>query len=484
MIENQNPEPRTQKKNRYALFVAGLIAFAGVGRGDELTREIFKELVEINTTESSGSVTKASEAMAARLRTAGFPADDVLVVGDDARKKNLVARMRGSGRAKPVLLLAHLDVVEALPADWTVDPFKLTEKDGFFYGRGTIDDKAMAAIWIRNLIRYRSEGFVPDRDIIVALTADEESGNANGIDWLLKNHRSLIDAEMAINEGGGGKMEQGRKLYNGVQASEKIYVTFRLEVKNRGGHSSVPRRDNAIYQLAAGLLRLSRYRFPVHLNEVTRTYFERTSKILKETGVTEKDDTGAVSAGISADMAAVARTGDPGAAERLSRTSLYNALLRTTCVATELEGGHAENALPQTARATVNCRVLPNESGEDVLKTLNAVLNDPEIVVTWVWKPQPSPPSPLRPDVMQAIESTTAEMWPGVPVMPLMATGATDGLYLRGAGIPTYGVSGVFTELDDNRSHGKDERIGVREFDEAREFLYRLVKKIALGPTR
>ncbi|HEV7921368.1 MAG TPA: M20/M25/M40 family metallo-hydrolase, partial [Thermoanaerobaculia bacterium] len=431
----------------------------------QLTRDIYKELVEINTTDSIGNTTTAAEAMAARLRAAGFPAADVQVLGPNPRKGNLVARLHGSGAKKPLLLLAHLDVVEAKREDWSVDPFTFLEKDGYFYGRGTGDDKAMAAIWIATLIRFKQEGFVPKRDLIVALTADEETGDANGVQWLLQNHRELIDAEFALNEGGGGAMRKGKYLYNGVGASEKVYVTFRLETKNKGGHSSVPQKANAIYELAEGLTRIARYDFPVKLNEVTRAYFSRMASI--EDGPK------------AADMRALAERDDPQAAARLAETPPYNARMRTTCVATRLEGGHADNALPQSAKATVNCRVLPGEDPEAVRSKLVEVLADPSIEVTWIDRAKPSIPSPLTPAVMKPIADVTEEFWPGVPVMPLMATGASDGLYTRNAGIPTYGISGIFSDIEDSRAHGRDERVGVPQFYEGTQFLYTLVRRLA-----
>ena len=431
----------------------------------KLVRSIYEQLIAINTTESSGSTTVAAEAMAQRLRQAGFAAEDIKVLGPDPRKGNLVARYRGTGERRPLLLLAHLDVVEARREDWSTDPFTLVEQDGYFYGRGTADDKAMAAMWIANFIRYKREGFTPDRDLIIALTADEETGAHNGVTWLLQNHRDLIDAEVALNEGGGGAMRGGRYLYNGVGASEKVYVTFQLEVTNSGGHSSVPHNPNAIYQLAAGLTRLAAFSFPVRLNEVTRTYFARLADI-------ERGDVGA-------DMRALAGAEDAIAATRLSQIASYNARIRTTCVATRLEAGHADNALPQTARATVNCRVLPGEDPESVLTTLQTVLADPSIKVTWIDRAKPSVPSPLASPVMQQIETLTAEFWPDVPVLPLMATGASDGLYLRNAGIPTYGVSGIFGELGEGRAHGRDERVGVKQFYEGTQFLYTLVKRLS-----
>jgi len=431
----------------------------------QLAFDIYKQLIEINTTNSVGNNTTAAEAMAARLKAGGFPAADVqLLVPANPKKGNLVARLHGSGKEKPLLLLAHLDVVEAKREDWSMDPFVLTEQDGYYYGRGTSDDKAMAAIWIATMIRLKNEGFVPDRDIIVALTSDEETGDFNGVSWLINEHRDLIDAAFALNEGGSGRLKDGKRLYNGVGASEKIYVTFGLETRNKGGHSSAPRKDNAIYQLANGLVRLEKYVFPVKLNEVTRAYFERMSGI--EDGQT------------AADMKAVT-TGDAAAAARLSETPAYNNQLRTTCVATRLEGGHADNALPQMAKATVNCRVLPGESADAVRDTIAGVLNDPGIAISWIDKPKPSVPSPLTPAVMKPIADVTNEFWPGTPVLPLMAAGASDGLYLRNAGIPTYGVSGLFGELSDSRAHGKDERVRIDSFYDSVQFLYVLVKRLA-----
>jgi acetylornithine deacetylase/succinyl-diaminopimelate desuccinylase-like protein len=322
----------------------------------------------------------------------------------------------------------------------------------------------MAAIWIANLIRYKQEGWVPRRDLIVALTSDEETGPHNGVSWLLAEHRDLIDAAFALNEGGGGRLAGGKRQYNGVGASEKVYVTLSLETRNEGGHSSVPRKDNAIYQLANALGRLEKHQFPVQLNEVTRAYFERMSRIEKGPA--------------AADMKAVAG-GDAAAAARLSETAVYNALLRTTCVATRLDGGHADNALPQSARALVNCRILPAQSPEEVREAIVKAVADPGVEVKWVDTAKPSAPSPLDPAVMRPIELTTSEFWPGVPVMPLMATGASDGLYLRNAGIPTYGVSGLFSEAGDTRAHGRDERVPVASFYESLQFLYALVKRLA-----
>jgi acetylornithine deacetylase/succinyl-diaminopimelate desuccinylase-like protein len=432
----------------------------------ELLRAIYKELIEVNTTDSVGDTTKAADAMAARLKAAGFPEADVTVLGTKPRKGNLVARLHGTGARKPILLLAHLDVVEAKREDWEFDPFVLREEGGYFYARGSIDDKAMASIFTANLIRYKQEGFVPDRDIILALTTEEEIGGGAGARWLVNQHRELIDAAFAINEGGSGALKDGKPFRNTVQASEKIVMNFRLEVRNPGGHSSLPVKDNAITRLAAGLVRLGAFDFPVHLNEVTRGYFEKLATI--------------ESPEIAADIKAVlAPTPDPAAVERLSEKPFYNAQLRTTCVATRLDGGHANNALPQTARATVNCRMLPDESVDDVLQTLARVVADDKIAVELVGMPQASPASPLDGDFMGAVERLTAEMWPGIPVIPAMSTGATDSRWLRNAGIAAYGTSGLFIDPADNRMHGLNERILVQSLYDGQEFLYRLVKILA-----
>ena len=311
----------------------------------ELARAILAELIEIDTTDASGDNTAAAEAMARRLRDAGFAPEDLQVLAPHPRKGNLVARFRGSGHRPAILLLAHLDVVAALREDWSFDPFVFREENGYFYGRGTSDDKAMAAIWVANLIRMKRERFEPTRDLVVALTADEEGGAHNGVQFLLAHHRGLIEAGFCLNEGGGGQTRNGRRFANSVQLSEKMYQSFRLEVVNPGGHSSRPRKDNAIYRLSEALVRIAEHEFPAEVDEITSAYFEKTA---------------AVEGGPFADdMRAAARRADPAAVKRLAASPYYNALLRTTCVATEIEGGHAENALPQTARATVNCRIFP-----------------------------------------------------------------------------------------------------------------------------
>jgi acetylornithine deacetylase/succinyl-diaminopimelate desuccinylase-like protein len=436
----------------------------------QLLREIYQELIEINTTNSVGDNTKAAEAMARRLLAAGFPAADVQVLAPAPRKGNLMARLRGIGVRRPLLLLAHLDVVEANREDWSVDPFKLLEQDGYFYGRGTTDDKAMAAAFVANLIRYRQEGFAPDRDLILALTADEEGGGHNGVAWLLKEHRALIDAELALNEGAGGSLKNGRRVANSVQASEKIVQSYRLEVTNRGGHSSLPIKDNAIWHLAGGLARLADFDFPVSLDEVNRRFFEWAAT---QVGGSLGDDIRAVARGDR----------DPTVVARVAAASpLYNARLRTTCVATRLEGGHADNALPQTARAVVNCRVLPNETEQDVRQALVRVLANDKIKVTPIGRFFPSPPSPLTPELVGVVDRVTQALWPGVPVVPLMSTGATDSKFLRAAGIAAYGTSGMFGDVDDIRAHGRDERLLVRSLYDGQEYLYRLVKALSSKP--
>ena len=432
----------------------------------QLARDIYKQLIEIKSGYTTGATTPVAEAAAARLKAAGFPESDLFVGGASPAKANLVVRYRGSGARRPILLLAHTDVVEAKREDWSMDPFQFIERDGYFYGRGTGDDKAQAAVWIANLIRYKREGFHPDRDIIVALTADEEGGGPyNGVQWLLKNHREKIAAEFALNEGGFGEVSQGRKIANDVQVSEKYVVDFRLEVRNKGGHSSMPVPDNAIYHLAGALGQLSKFGFPLKTNSVTAAYFSEMAKI--ESGAVKND------------LALVAQ-GSRAAMERVAKVSpLWNATLRTTCVATQIEGGHARNALPQLAAANVNCRVLPEDSVEYVETTLKQIIADGQVNLSISGEVEKGPPSPMREDLFQAVSRITANMWPGVPAVPIMLMAATDGLYLRAAGIPTYGVQGFFFDRDDIRFHGRDERMGVTAFYEGQMFLYELVKSLA-----
>ena len=441
-----------------------------------LAREIYRELIEIDTADSTGAVTPAAEAMAARFRAAGFSAEDVRIVVRDGAPAdgNLIVRYRGRGAGKPILLLAHLDVVAALRSDWSLDPFVLTEQDGYFYGRGTADDKAMAAIFVANLLRARVEGWVPERDLVLALTADEENGGDNGVGWLVKEHRDLLDAELAINEGGGGALRDGKHWYLSVQAAEKLYADFSLTVTDRGGHSSQPRPDNAIVRLSEGLARLGKHAFPVRLNAVTRAYFTEMARL-------EGPATAAAMRALLRDER------DAAAARKLSVTPRFNATLRTTCTPTQLSGGHAPNALPQLATATVNCRITPGETVEQVQAALGRVVADTAIHIALLPADEPSPPpepSALVPAVMGPIGEVTREMFgAGVPVVPFMSTGATDGRFLRSAGIPTYGVSGLFGDPNDVRSHGRDERMLVRSFYEGLEFLDRLVRRVAGGET-
>jgi acetylornithine deacetylase/succinyl-diaminopimelate desuccinylase-like protein len=434
----------------------------------QLARDIYKELIEIRSGYTTGATTPAAEAMAARLRAAGFPEADIFVGGAIPTKANLVVRYHGSGRRKPILLLAHTDVVEAKREDWSMDPFQFIERDGYFYGRGTADDKAQAAVWIATLLRYRREDFKPDRDIIVALTADEEGGGPyNGVQWLIKNKRDLIDAEFCLNEGGWGEIAGGKKISNDIQVSEKYVINFRLEVRNKGGHSSIPIADNAIYHLASALERLSKFGFPMKINEVTRAYFEAMAKI--DTGPLKND-------------LARAAGGSTEAMQKVAQASAaWNATLRTTCVATQIEGGHAKNALPQLAAANVNCRVLPDETAEYVQNTLKRIIGDDQVSLTISGDVSKGPASPMRQDVLKAVSRLTDTLWPGVPTVPIMVMGATDGLYLRAIGIPTYGVQGFFMDRDDIRFHGRDERMGVTSFFEGQTFLYELVKALSGG---
>jgi acetylornithine deacetylase/succinyl-diaminopimelate desuccinylase-like protein len=426
----------------------------------QLARDIFKQLIEINTTDSIGNNTRAAEAMATRFRAAGYPEQDVRVLGPVPRKGNLVVRLHGTGPARPILFIGHLDVVEANRSDWSFDPFVFLEQDGYFYGRGTSDMKGDDAILVTMFLRLKREGFQPVRDMILALTADEEGGTANGIDWLVTNHRDLIDAEFCVNsDGGGGDIKNGRRIYMSMQAAEKVFLSFKLEVTNPGGHSSLPTKDNAIYHLAEGLARIAKFDFPVRLFDVTRASFERMAPFYEGQ--------------LGADMqAVVGNPHDEAVVARLSALPQYNAQLRTTCVATMLSGGHAENALPQSATAVVNCRLLPVDQAGDVERTLNQVLADPKIKVSVMKPAKPVAYTPISPVVLNAVTAATSKSWPGLSVIPQMSAGASDGIYLIAAGIPTYGVSGIFGDEDDVRAHGRDERVLVKSFYEAIDFMY------------
>lgn len=454
-----------------AILLAGCATAAAAPEDDRrLAHEILEELVEINTSQSAGDMHKASQAMAARLLAAGFPAADVRVFQTAPKRGNLVARLRGTGKRKPIMLLAHIDVVEAKPEDWTTDPFKLVEKDGYYYGRGSADDKAMAAAFVANFIRYKKEGYRPDRDLVLVLSTDEEISDRHtlGITWLLKHHRPLIDAEYALNEGGQLVTRNGKPLWNAVQVAEKLFQSFTIETRNPGGHSSQPRPDNAIYQLAAAIGRIEKLRFPVRLNDTTRRYFEKMATV--EAGQ------------VAADLRAIgAGRPDAAAAERLSVKAPYNSQMRTTCVATRLEGGHAENALPQLARATINCRIIPGQTVEEVQQTLERAIADPKVVLTPARRDTTSDPSPIQQELFAAAEQLTQKLWPGTPVIPTMTPGATDGRFVRNAGIPVYGHGAIASDMFDVRAHGKDERVGVKAFHDSRQYLYELVKRLAGG---
>ena len=436
----------------------------------QLAHDIYKELIEINTSDSVGNTTTAANAVAKRFRDAGFPESDIFLGGPKPDKYNLVVRYHGtnSGR-KPLMLLAHLDVVAALKSDWSADfdPFKFTERDGYYYGRGTSDDKAMASLFIANLLRFKQENYKPDRDLILALTADEEGGGSNGVRWLIANHKDLIDAAYALNEGGGGALRDGKPFINSVGAAEKVSANFTISTANRGGHSSVPRDDNAIYELAEALTKVGKYQFPVMLNEVTKAYFTKTATI-------ETPEMGAAMKKI------VANPNDAAASATISADPRYRSMLRTTCVATMLNGGHARNALPQTATANINCRMAPGHDPAEVRAALLKAANDTGVTLSRAPAMEHASPSPLSAEIMGPIEKVTREVFgPDVLVIPTMGTGATDSKYLRAVGIPGYGVSGLFGDPNDGRAHGKDERVLIKSYYQSQDFLYRLVKELS-----
>jgi acetylornithine deacetylase/succinyl-diaminopimelate desuccinylase-like protein len=449
---------------------------------EKLSHEIFKQLIEINTTDSVGSVTAAADAMRTRLLDAGFPASDLTLAGPNARKMNLVARYRAATgtKLKPVLFICHLDVVEAPQAEWATDPFKMVEKDGYYYGRGTQDMKDSDAIMVTNFIRLKKQGWVPDRDIILALTADEEGGKSNGVDWLLTHRPELVNAEVAINPDSGGiDSEAGKPVVMVVEATEKLYGDFELSTQNPGGHSSLPTKVNAIYQLTDALSRLEKYTFPTELNAVTRAYFKQMSGIEKAQGHTE----------IASDMLAVLKDPpDATAISRLSEVPRYNATLRTTCVATMLSAGQAPNALPQFANANVNCRILPGHTQEETRQTLISIFADPSVRVQYkddagnlfdkgTERVSPAPP-PLREDIFGPLKKVVGEMYPGMPILPQMETGASDSVYTIAKGIPSYGINGVAIDTNDVRAHARDERVKISSFDAGVEFYYRYLKAL------
>jgi acetylornithine deacetylase/succinyl-diaminopimelate desuccinylase-like protein len=459
------------------LFIATALAASVDEPTKQLAREIFQQLIEINTTDSVGNTTTAAEAMRKRLLDAGMPASDVVVLGPNERKGNMVARLRGTGVGKPVLIIAHLDVVEAKRSDWTTDPFKFIEKDGFFYGRGTQDMKESDAIAVTTFIRFLKEGYKPNRDLILALTADEEGGTFNGVDWLLKHHRELLDAEYVLNpDSGGVTTDKGKPVDVEVEATEKLYADFQLTATNPGGHSSLPTADNAIYEIADALGRLEKTPFPFELNNVTRAWFTQVA--------------GSEAPQVGADIRAMLQsTADGGAIARLSKNPRFNSTFRTTCVATRLSGGHADNALPQTAQALVNCRILPGHSAEEVRQELIKVFDDPKITLRYkdtltaeYLDKAPDTkaflPPPPRPDVMNSLRAIAGKMWPGAPVIPEMETGASDSIYTIAAGLPSYGINGIAIDSDDVRAHGKDERLRVDSYYNGVDFYYRFLKAI------
>jgi acetylornithine deacetylase/succinyl-diaminopimelate desuccinylase-like protein len=432
-----------------------------------LATSIFKQLIEINSSDSVGSVTACSVAMQQRLLDAGFSKADIYLGGPNDRKENLVVRYKGTGKQQPILFIGHEDVVEARREDWTTDPYKFIEKDGYYYGRGTQDMKESDAIMVTTFIRLKKAGYVPDRDLILALTADEEGGKSNGVDWLLKNHPDLLKAEYVLNpDGGGVDLEHGKAVSVDIDASEKLYADFQVMATNPGGHSSLPRPDNAIYQVADAMVKLQHYSFPFELNPITRAYFAKMSTI--EKGETAADEKAILST--PPDQAAIAR---------LSKDPIHNSTLHTTCVATRLLAGHANNALPQMASANVNCRILPGHSIDEIRRELIRVFDDPSLTVKYV--DDAIPPAALKPEVLDTVEKLSATFWPGAPVIPTMADGASDGVYTNAAGMPTYGVSGIQLETDDVRAHGKDERLPIDSYDKGVQFYYYLVRDLSGG---
>jgi len=445
-------------------------------------REIFKQLIEINTTDTSlGNVTTGAAAMQKRFLDAGFAPEDVKLLGPDARKQNLVVRIKGRTNAKGVLFLGHMDVVEALKSDWHTDPFQFVEKDGYYYGRGTQDMKDSDAALVATFLRLHRESYQPERDLILALTADEEGGSFNGADWLVENHRELVDAAFVINPDSGGiELDHGKAVVADVEATEKVYSDFQVTATNPGGHSSRPRPDNAIYELTATLDKLAAYSFPFEMNGVTRAYFE--ALVNPQTG----QETGPNAADI---RAILATPPDMAAAARLSVEPGFNANFRTTCVATRLMAGHANNALAQTAQANVNCRIFPGHSPEDIRKQLIGIFGDAKLTVKFVsdagvvsetapGRKAIVPPPPL-PEVFAPLTKLVQQIWPGTPVTPVMENGASDSIYFAQAGIPCYGFSAIALERGDDRAHGQDERLPIESYDKSLDFFYAYLK--ALG---
>lgn len=451
------------------LVLCAVLGFSTVanaaGDFDAQARDLYEDLVNIPSSAPRGGSEAIAHFAARVMLDGGFPAEDVHVLGPRPDVLGVVVRYRGRGEGRPVMMMAHMDVVDALREDWELDPFTFIERDGYFYGRGTSDNKAGVATLMANFLRLKKEGFVPARDMIMVLSGDEET-EAESIKFMLAEHRDLVDAEFALNTDGGGiPYVDGKPTAFVIQGAEKVYLTVKLEVTNPGGHSSVPRPDNAIYELAQGLVNLGAYQFPVSLNDVTRSFFMEAARF-EEPATAEA-------------MRALA--GDTATAEQLAllaKSAVYNSTMRTTCVATQLHGGHAENALPQSAQAIVNCRVLPQDSPDQVQETLHRVLANDKISMTAVFPAVASPPSPMTPALLELVGGVSAQMYPGLPIMGKMSTGATDGLHVRNAGIPTYGVSGLGVDMNDIRAHGMDERVGVDAFYKAMEYWYRLMKNL------
>jgi acetylornithine deacetylase/succinyl-diaminopimelate desuccinylase-like protein len=446
----------------------------------ELAHSIFKQLIEINTTDSVGNVTTASLAMQQRLLDAGFKKEDIFLGGPNDRKENLVVRYKGTGKRQPILFIGHEDVVEARREDWTTDPFQFVEKDGYYYGRGTQDMKESDAILVTTFIRLKQAGYVPDRDLILALTADEEGGKSNGVAWLLANHPDLIKAEYVLNpDGGGVDLEHGKAVSVDIDASEKLYADFQVMATNPGGHSSLPVPDNAIYHVADAVVKLQNYKFPFELNAITSAYFAKMSTI--ETGQLAADEKGILKT-----------PPDESAIARLSKDPAHNSTLHTTCVATRLFAGHANNALPQMAKANVNCRILPGHSIAEVQQDLIRLFDDPALTVQYVDNAnevqasaptrKALPPAAMNPEVLAVMNKLAAEYWPGAPVIPTMADGASDGVYTSAEGMPTYGIAGIQLETNDVRAHGKDERLPIDSFEKGTQFYYDLV--VALSSSK
>ena len=436
-------------------------------------RSLYKELVEINSTRSAGNCTHAAEAMRARLLAAGIPASDTRLVTPPGFPNDggLLAVLHGQDpKAKAILLLAHIDVVEAKREDWQRDPFKLVEENGWFYARGASDDKAMAAVFTDTLIRFHKEGFKPRRDVKLALTCGEETPDtSNTVHWLTQNQPEALSAAFALNEGAGGELdEHGRPVALQIQAGEKVYQDFALEASDVGGHSSRPTKNNPIVRLSAGLTKLGAYNFPIALNQATRGYFEAQAKL--------------VAPNVAADMRAILKDPpDEAAAERLWAVNpSWNGSMRTTCVVTEITGGHAPNALPQHVRANVNCRILPGVPVADVGRQIQQVLGDSEIKITAVGEaPIQAPVPPLSDKIMGPVREVANRIWPGVAIVPTMSTGATDGRFLNATGVPTYGLSGMFHDAEGSHAHGLNERIRVKSLLDGRRFLYEVAKLYA-----